>query len=69
MAWVKIDDQFADHPKVMQAGPLAAWLYVCGLCYCGRCLTNRLIPYKQLVKLFDVPNVIGLAEHLMAVDL
>ena len=44
MSWIKIDDQFADHPKVLQAGPLASWLYVCGLTYSGRYLTDGWVP-------------------------
>jgi hypothetical protein len=44
MTWVRIDDQFPDHPKVVAAGPLAGWLAVCGLCYCNRNLTDGFIP-------------------------
>ncbi len=40
MSWIKIDDQFSDHPKIIEAGPLAGWLYVSSLCYCGRYLTD-----------------------------
>lgn len=48
MTWVKLDDLFPDHPKVRQAGPSAAWLYVAGLCYCARHLTNGKIPDHAL---------------------
>jgi len=51
MAWVKIDDHFPDHPKVVSAGPLAAWLYVAGLCYCNRLLTDGFIPFSQVDRL------------------
>lgn len=44
MSWVKIDDQFSEHPKVIQAGPLASWLYVRGLCYSAKYLTDGFIP-------------------------
>jgi hypothetical protein len=44
MAWVRIDDQFPSHPKVAKAGPLAGWLFVSGLCYCNRYLTDGFIP-------------------------
>ena len=43
MSWVKIDDQFSEHPKVIQAGPLASWLYVRGLCYSAKYLTDGFI--------------------------
>ncbi len=51
MAWVKIDDHFPDHPKVVSAGPLGAWLYVAGLCYCNRLLTDGFIPWSQVDRL------------------
>lgn len=51
MAWVKLDDHFPDHPKLVIAGPLAAWLYVAGLCYCNRLLTNGFIPTEQVDRL------------------
>lgn len=54
MTWVKLDDQFPDHPKIEAAGPLAAWLYVCGLCYCAEHLTDGLIPASKAVRLAPV---------------
>lgn len=69
MAWVKLDDQFADHPKVIEAGPLAAWLYVCGLTYCSRLLTDGFIPAGQIRRLADVKNPDALAKRLVAVGL
>jgi hypothetical protein len=53
MAWVKLDDGFADHPKVAQAGPLAGWLYVKALVYCGRYLTDGFIPRAVALGLVD----------------
>lgn len=69
MSWIKIDDQFADHPKVLQAGPLASWLYVCGLTYSGRYLTDGWIPSAQVRKLADVDDAAMLADRLVAVGL
>lgn len=69
MSWIKIDDQFADHPKVLQAGPLASWLYVCGLTYSGRYLTDGWVPTAQVRKLADVDDALGLAARLVAVGL
>lgn len=48
MTWVKLDDLFPDHPKVRRAGPSAAWLYVAGLCYCLRYLTDGVVPNEAL---------------------
>jgi len=69
MAWIKIDDQFADHPKIVAAGPLASWLYICGLTYCGRYLTDGWIPRGQVRKLADVDNPLELAQRLIEIGL
>ncbi len=69
MAWAKLDDRFADHPKIVSAGPLASWLYVCGLCYAAQYSTDGLIPPSQLRKLADVDNAQELAERLVEVGL
>jgi hypothetical protein len=57
MVWIRIDDQFADHPKVAAAGPLAAWLHVCGLCYCGRHLTDGFVPHGAAIHLAAFPHI------------
>jgi hypothetical protein len=44
MTWVRIDDSFTDHPKVLAAGPLAALLQLRALCYSSRHLTDGFIP-------------------------
>lgn len=51
MPWVKLDDQFPDHPKVAQAGDLGGWLWVCGLAYCRRQETEGRIPKAVVPKL------------------
>ena len=69
MPWVKLDDQFADHPKIVACGPLASWLYVCGLAYCSRLLTDGFIPDGQVRKLADVDDPKELAAKLVEVNL
>lgn len=49
--WVKLDDHFVDHPKIVAAGPMAGWLYVAGLCYANRLLTDGFIPEQQVTRL------------------
>lgn len=44
MSWVRIDDEFYQHPKIVQAGPLALAWHIAGLCYCSRYLTDGEIP-------------------------
>jgi len=45
MSWVRIDDHAPEHPKQMAAGAEACWLWVRGLAYCSRYLTDGLIPH------------------------
>ena len=68
MAYIKLDDRFPDHPKVALAGPDAAWLYICGLCYCNRYLTDGFIPAEMVVRLtpFDEAKVKQLVSNLLA---
>lgn len=40
MAWVRLDESFPEHPKVIEAGPIAAWLHVRAIAYCNRQLTD-----------------------------
>jgi hypothetical protein len=65
MPWVKLDDDFSDHRKIMAVGPLAAWMHVCALCYCARLLTDGFIPAAQVRKLADVDDAMSLAELLV----
>jgi len=53
MVWVKLDDQFPDHPKIAKAGPCAAWLHVCGIAYSNRHLTDGFIPLGVAHRLTD----------------
>ena len=46
MGWVRIDDNFADHPKVIALSDSAFRLFITGLCYANRQLTDGLIPYQ-----------------------
>ena len=67
MSWFKMDDQFPTHPKVMRAGPAAAWLYIAGGCYCTRHLTDGLIPRVVVPTLTILPKPYALAAVLVAV--
>jgi hypothetical protein len=44
MTWVRIQDEMPEHPKLAKVGPLGLALYVAGLCYCNRHLTDGFIP-------------------------
>ncbi len=53
MSWIRLDDQFADHPKIVAAGPLAGWLHVKAMLYCGRYLTDGHIPKAIIPSMVD----------------
>lgn len=71
MTWVKLDGLFPNHPKVISAGPSAAWLYVAGLCYCGRYLTDGFVPDGALQGMggYGVLRARHLAGVLVSVNL
>lgn len=48
MAWIRIDDNAPHHRKMLQAGPAACWLWVCGLAYCQRMLSDGFIPNEAM---------------------
>lgn len=57
MAWVKIDDGFADHPKMARVGPLGMALQVAALCYCNRYLTDGFIPKAVATRLISFDDL------------
>jgi hypothetical protein len=69
VGWIKLDDNFCDHPKVTEAGPAAAWLYVAGLTFCSRFLTDGFIPEAQIARLTSQRNPKGLRDILVKVGL
>jgi hypothetical protein len=69
VTWVKLDDQFRDHPKVAMAGPMAGWLFVCGLCYASEYRTDGFIPTSTALRLADVPTPRKHIDRLVAVGL
>lgn len=44
MGWVRLDDRISEHPKMCKAGPLGLAVFVAGLAYCNRNLTDGFIP-------------------------
>lgn len=44
MPWVKVDDHFAEHPKHAAVGPVGWGVWLAGLAYCNRQLTDGFIP-------------------------
>lgn len=44
--WVRLDDAFTDNPKIMALSDGAFRLYVIGLCYSARFLTDGRVPSR-----------------------
>jgi len=72
MSWVKIDDQFFRHPKVLAAGRDARDLYLVGLTYCAQSLTDGFIPgaaMRVLAAEAEIETGPASAARLIAVGL
>jgi hypothetical protein len=44
MSWLRIDDGFAQHPKIVQLTPKDRWTWLELLCYCARYRTGGRVP-------------------------
>jgi hypothetical protein len=64
--WVRIDDGFADHPKIKHAGPLAIAAQIRALCYCARFLTNGKIPSRVVAEIFLDLKPFGARDMVLA---
>lgn len=62
MGWVRLDDLFPDHPKVIGLSDEAFRVFVTSLCYCNRYLTDGLIP--QLAAERFTRNIVDVAKEL-----
>ena len=67
MPWVRIDDQYPEHPKIVAAGHLAGWLDVCAMAYSNRALTDGFIAKAMVPRLSSVPQPLKRAAELVAV--
>lgn len=67
--YVKVHDGLPDHPKIIEAGGEAGWLYICGLAYSSRQLTDGVIPKRLVPRLTDGSNPEASASALLRVGL
>ena len=63
MGWLRLSDCFAEHPKLLRAGPVAGWLHVKALCYCNRQLTDGKLPRAAVAALVQQTCSKGLTER------
>lgn len=50
----KVSTTFPENPKILAAGPMAGWLYLCTLAYCARNTTDGFFRMDMLGKLSNV---------------
>jgi hypothetical protein len=67
--YVKVHDGLPDHPKVIEAGGEAGWLYICGLAYASRQLTDGVISKRLVPRLTDGSKPEASASALVRVGL
>lgn len=66
MPWVKLTDDWYDDDSIVAAGPHATLLWVTGLSWCARNLTDGAIPARQIRKLIDAQGIVVDGEPLRA---
>jgi hypothetical protein len=70
MGWVKLDDQARQHRKLLSVGPVAAWLWTCGLMYCNaQKARDGFIPTLAVSVLYPIHNVNREVSRLVSVGL
>lgn len=82
MVWVRLDDGFTRHPRMVAAGLHGRALFIAGLCYCGTHLTDGMIPRaafpmlaaeagvpaRTAAKLIEVGSWIDKGDHIEVHD-
>ena len=53
MTWIKLDDGFPNNPKIVGLSDHSFRLYIAGLCYSGKYLTDGFIPEAIINQLGD----------------
>jgi len=68
MTYARVDDQFTEHPKVLEIGPLGEALWLRGLLYASRNLTDGFVPMAFLRRMGDM-DALQQVPHLIAAGL
>ncbi len=64
MSWVRFDDGYPDHPKMVFAGKAGRELHTAAIFYCAKALTDGVIHINQLRKLAASEEIDGWKEAL-----
>jgi hypothetical protein len=51
MSWLRLDDGFSDHPKLLELSPADRWTWIEVLCYCARYRTGGHVPRRLSSKI------------------
>lgn len=62
MPWVRLDDGFDDHPKILDLSDQAYRLHVGALCFCARTLTDGFVSEGALRRLVNGGHVAELVD-------
>lgn len=63
--WFKTDGAINHHPKLTAAGPVASWLYICGLAYATTYSTDGMIPDAEASHLTPLDDATGAIRRLV----
>lgn len=66
MTWLRLDDTFAEHPKVDRLSDGAFRLHVAGMCYSARHLTDGFVPAERAARLVPRYKRTYVAELVVA---
>ena len=69
MAWLRIEDTVPEHPKHLKAGAAASWLWLCGIAYAQRQLSDGFIPFEAISRLIPGRKTARLVAKLVEVRL
>lgn len=65
MAWVRLDDNIAQHPKITSVDPIAAYLWIVSIAFASRFLSNGFIPASSVASLSHIRYVRKYARQLV----
>lgn len=69
MTWVKIDDAITEHPKFLSLSPAGWTMWLHGIAYCSRNLSDGRIPKPMLQRLSSLSQPKKAAAELVAAGL
>lgn len=69
MSWIRIDDRAPWHRKILDAGPAAAWLWVCGLAYANQQTAHDGFVPESAIPFLPIKDAESIVPELQRVGL